>query len=82
MGNFKQGSWSGSLVYLTFMTALGLIVFYFGPRLIQQISPTLGTFIFLIYTAFVFFWDGTFLLGEAGSSSYVHANGKATTDKK
>jgi hypothetical protein len=67
MGNVKQGNWTGTLVYFSFMILLGAALVIVEQKIIEPIYDVsnhqciLGI---LLYLSFTFFWNGTRLLGK------------------
>lgn len=67
MGNVKQGNWTGTLVYFSFMILVGAALVFVEQKIIEPIYDvsnhqcTLGI---LLYLSFTFFWNGTRLLGQ------------------
>jgi hypothetical protein len=62
MGNVKQGNWLGILIYFSVMILLGAALLFAEQRLVEPVYhlPQIEcTFALLIYTTFIFFWDGT-----------------------
>jgi hypothetical protein len=78
MGNVKQNNKPGIIIYFSAIILLGFGLYSAEQRIIEQYfqpSQTLRTFAVLIYIAFAFFWDGTWIIGSNERNYFNDKNG-------